>query len=594
MKRGAGVAVRFFSIFLVTIVLALTLTGITWANNGNAGHVADELLVKIKSGVSKGKIAGILERLGAGAVGEIPALQVIQIRVPAHALENVKTALANNPNISFVEYNFIAEISLTPDDERFPLQWHLLKISGPQGWNVSTGSTGVPIAVIDSGVDPSHPDLSSKILPGYNFLKENTDTHDVHGHGTMVAGSAAALSNNVIGVASVAWENPVMPLVVVNRSGWATYYNMSRAIIYAVDNGIRVMNLSLAGSSSSTTLQDAVDYAWNTGAVILAAAGNSSTDTPYYPAACDNVVAVSATNSGDFLAGFSNYGNWITVSAPGDDILTTTKGGGYAFKDGTSFASPLTAGLAALVMSVNPDLTNAKVIENIEQNADDLGVSDFDIYFGHGRINMYNSLVAASDSGPIPPDPDITEPTATITFPADGSTISGTVTVSVLAEDNIGVSYVELHINGTVFDTDIAEPYSFLWNTEDYTDGAHQLTAFSYDNSGNEGVSSPVTIYVSNPTQGDTIAPDVLISSPDEGSKVKRNTMIKAAASDNVGVIRVEFYIDNVLRAIQSATRDTYSWKWNTGNASNGNHTITVKAYDEAGNVGIDSVSVDK
>jgi subtilisin family serine protease len=591
MRKNSSTGLRLLVLLFISVFLTITFVNTLWAGNGNTGHVADELLIKAKAGVSKGKIAGILQGIGAGTVGEIPALRVKQIRVPAHALEKVKTALSHNPNISYVEYNFIAEASLTPNDPNYPSQWHHPKISASQGWDISTGSNSVPIAIIDSGADPNHPDLSSKLVPGYNFLEENTRTRDIHGHGTKVAGTAAAISNNFIGVASVAWDNPIMPLVVVDKTGWATYYDISRAITYAADNGVKVMNISIAGSSPSYTLQNAVNYAWNNGAVIVAGAGNSSTSAPYYPAACDNVVAVSATDSGDNRAWFSNYGDWVDISAPGVSIWTTIKGGGYGSPNGTSFSSPLSAGLAALIMSANPSLTNTQVVEIINQNTDDIGAPGFDPYFGFGRINVYKSLVAATGTVP---EPDTIPPSATITSPTDGSTVTGSITVSVSATDNVGVSEVELYIDGALHATDYTEPYDFLWDTTIYSDGAHELVAIAYDTSANAGQSDPVTVYVSNPTQEDSIAPTVSILSPVNGATVRPNENIKVTASDNVGINRVEFFIDGVLKSVEYGTSDMYRWKWDTRKEPNGAHSISIDAYDDAGNVGTDAISVYK
>ena len=152
-----------------------------------------------------------------------------------------------------MEENFIAEAGYVPNDERYPSQWHLRMIAAPDGWDSTTGSPNVPIAIIDSGVDPSHPDLAGNLIAGYNFLDNNTDTQDVLGHGTAVAGSAAAMTDNITGVAGVAWNSPIMPLVVLNANDSATYYDIARAINYATDQGVRIMNISIGGSSYSST-----------------------------------------------------------------------------------------------------------------------------------------------------------------------------------------------------------------------------------------------------------------------------------------------------------------------------------------------------
>ena len=229
--------------------------------------------------------------------------------------------------------------------------------------------------MIDSGVNPTHPDLASKLIPGWNFLLSNTNTADDLGHGTATAGTAAAATNDGIGVAGVGWMTPIMPLVVLDSTDSATYSNIASAITYAADHGVRIINISIGGTSPSSTLQSAVNYAWSKGAVVFAAAMNASTSTPYYPAACDYVLAVSATEPGNTLASFSNYGSWISLAAPGDTIYTTDNSGGYSTWAGTSFSSPIAAATGALALSINPKLSAASLVNLLEQNADDIGGS---------------------------------------------------------------------------------------------------------------------------------------------------------------------------------------------------------------------------
>jgi subtilisin family serine protease len=598
MKNRSRFSRRFTSTLSIMAILCFAVANIAWAGNENGPHVRGQLLIKSKAGVPKGEMQRILARHGAVTAGEIEQIKVRLIRVPDHALEKVKAALEKNPHISFVEYNFIAEGFAEPNDERYPSQWHLPKISAPDGWDMCTGSDIAPIAIIDSGVDPTHPDLSDKLLSGYNFVENNTDTHDVRGHGTAVAGTAAAISNNVAGVAGVAWGNPIMPLVVLNSDNLASYYNVARAITFAADNGIRVINLSLGGPSSSSTVQNAINYAWTKGTLIFASAGNYATSTPCYPAACEHAVAVSATTSSDTRASFSNYGAWIDIAAPGTSILTTNRGGGYGYWNGTSFSSPVAAGLAGLIISANPDLTNTQVVEIITQNADDLGDPGFDQYYGYGRVNACASLVAAIGTAPEPelePEPDITDPLISIVSPGEGSTVSSSITVSVSATDNVGVERVELYIDGAFFGTSATNPHSFYWNTNDLPDGYYALSAIAYDTSGNIGHSNSVTVYVYNQQEQDSTPPVVSITSPAspaDDAYLSNLVKIIVLASDNVGVTRMQIYVDGLLMVDKQASK--ISWPWNVKKASNGEHIISSKAYDAAGNVGTASIKVYK
>jgi thermitase len=581
-------ATLLFPLFVLTVLCCVWTDQTLGSSDGNSNYIGDELLVQPKAGVPDEKLSEIFRGAGAFVTGEIPQIRVKQIKVPAHALETVKTALARNPHINFAENNFLASASGTPNDSYYPSQWHLSKIYAPEGWDINTGSNDVPIAIIDSGVDPTHPDLSSKLLPGYNFLRDNADTHDVLGHGTAVAGSAAASSNNYTGVTGVAWNNPIVPLVVLNSNNYAAYSDIASAIIYAADRGIKVINISIGGSGSSSTLQNAVNYSWNKGAVIFASAMNNASSTPYYPAACNNVVAVSATTKDDTLASFSSYGDWVDISAPGVSIYTTNNGGSYGSWSGTSFSSPISAGLAALIMSANPSLTNQQAVDIIKNNADDLGAPGFDSYYGWGRINVYRSLLAAVNSAP---QPDTIPPATSITYPADGSTIAGAITVSVSSTDNAGVTKVELYINSQLLLSDNAEPYNFYWDTNSVPDGIYYLETIAYDSSGNVGKSNAITVYVSNPK--DTIAPVVSITSPQNGSYVARMQKINIKATDNVGVGKLELYIDGILKSV-ATNQNTFTYTWDTRKEAKGNHGISTKAYDAAGNVGGYAITVYK
>lgn len=568
---------------LVTAILSAGLFFFAMvASAGAAGGppaliVEDELIVQHKAGAPEAKVQDALHGQGALVDDEISPLRIKKIRVPAHAREKVRAALAKNPHFTFVESNHIAEPTITPNDSLFSSQWHLPKIAAPQGWDITTGSIASIIAVADSGVDSLHPDLAGKLVPGYNFYANTTDTRDVYGHGTWVAGAAAALSNNGSGVSGVSWGSAIMPIVITSSTGYSTYYAMAQAITYAADNGVRIINLSFAGTSASATLQNAVTYAWNKGTLVFASAGNYATSTPYYPAACEHAVAVTATTSADALAGFSNFGAWVDIAAPGASIYTTARGGGYASVSGTSFSSPIAAGLGALILSVNPNLTNAQVVEILRQNADDLGTAGFDPLFGYGRINVYKSLSAARS---YIPKPDTEAPAVSLTSPVNGASVGGTTTVSVAANDAVGVTQVELYVDGALYAADATGPYGFSWDTTKYSDGVHTLYALAHDGAGNIGQSAEIAVTVYNPK--DVTPPAVRIASPVQGATVGRRVVVDAGASDNVGVVRTELRIDGVL--MTTASGGSLSYSWNAFKATPGSHTVTVKAFDGAGN----------
>lgn len=254
------------------------------------------------------------------------------------------------------------------------------------------------IAVIDSGVDLDHPDLQNKVVAGWDFVNNDAYPDDDHSHGTHVAGIAAAATNNALGVAGVSWDARIMPVKVLDSGGSGYMDDVIAGMEYAADHGAQVLNLSLGSVTSSSALQDAVNYARNRGAVVIAAAGNCGSgciiggqyyyNPLMYPASCQNVVGVAATTSTDGWASFSEHNTYVDLSAPGVGIYSTIPNG-YGYKDGTSMATPFVSGLAALVLSRWPDYTPSQVETALFNNADDLGSSGRDDYFGYGRVNAF-------------------------------------------------------------------------------------------------------------------------------------------------------------------------------------------------------------
>ncbi|WP_424766212.1 S8 family peptidase [Paenibacillus sp. sgz302251] len=278
-------------------------------------------------------------------------------------------------------------------------QWNLPSIEAEKGWNVSKGDEAVIVAVLDTGVQSNHPDLQGKITNGINIINEDAAPDDDVGHGTHVSGIIGATVNNGEGVAGVSWYNKIMPVKVLDSSGAGSTYSVAQGIIWAVDHGADVINMSLGNYAQADFLHDAIKYAYDHDVVLVAASGNDNTDRPGYPAAYPEVFAVASTNSNKEKSSFSNFGNYIDVAAPGDSIASTYPGSQYAALSGTSMASPHVAALAGLIRSVNPDLSNVEVMEIMRKSAIDLGTKGKDNYFGYGEIDVDRALHAASSFG---------------------------------------------------------------------------------------------------------------------------------------------------------------------------------------------------
>lgn len=290
--------------------------------------------------------------------------------------------------------------SIVPNDALYSeYQWNLPSIEAEKGWNVSKGDEQVIVAVLDTGVQSNHPDLKGKLIEGVNLVDEEAEPDDDVGHGTHVSGIIGATVNNGEGVAGVSWFNKIMPVKVLDSSGAGSTYTVAQGIIWAVDHGAKVINMSLGNYAEADFLHDAIKYAYEHDVVMIAASGNDNTDRPGYPAAYPEVFAVAATDSNKEKASFSNYGDYIDVAAPGDGIASTYPGSQYAALSGTSMASPHVAALAGLIRSVNPELSNVEVMEIMRKSAIDLGDEGKDNYFGYGEIDVEKALQAASSFG---------------------------------------------------------------------------------------------------------------------------------------------------------------------------------------------------
>ncbi|SFS43540.1 S8 family peptidase [Marininema halotolerans] len=339
--------------------------------NGNLNHslthkyVQGELLVKFHAHASKKDIYSLLGKVeGHPMPGNVGG--VARVRIKRH-IEDSWKHLVNHHMVEFAEPNYLMKASFIPNDPLFPRQYGLRQINAPLAWNVTRGRRAVFVAIVDTGVQTNHPDLRTKLLRGFNFISGNTNTNDNNGHGTHVAGIAAAATNNGIGVAGTGFNIRILPVKVLNSQGVGTLFDVARGILYSVQRGAKVINLSLGGPNTSATLQNAVNTAWQRGVVVVAAAGNNASSVPEYPAFYTNVIAVAATNARDRRASFSNFGSWVDVAAPGVNILSTTVGSGYGFKTGTSMSTPFVTGLAGLLASQGRN--NVQIRRAIQQTS---------------------------------------------------------------------------------------------------------------------------------------------------------------------------------------------------------------------------------
>ncbi|HEY3083114.1 MAG TPA: S8 family serine peptidase [Chloroflexota bacterium] len=408
---------------LVGVLIAVALAGSARARGARPVRAAEigaetragEVLVELREPALAESVAA---RAGAALSG-MAGRRVHLLRVPAGQEYARAAELRLDPDVVAAAPNYVRRAQALPDDPLVDAQWALDRIGMPSAWDVTAGDESIAIAILDSGADLEHPDLAPKLLPGANTLGADPDsgsdcppTSDARddfgrGHGTHVAGIAAAATGNGIGVAGVAWRPRVIPVKVLDCNGQGTDTQVIAGIDWAVAAGARVINLSVGGPGQSDVLDAAVERAYRAGVIVIAAAGNAGTDVPYYPAASPFALAVGATDAEDRLAWFSNRGDYIAVVAPGVSILSTyprelsdwNLQPGYQYKSGTSMASPQVAGLAALILSQHPTYGPGRVGGIIRATAEKiyscpLGVTNcpYDLdgrnqWYGSGRIN---------------------------------------------------------------------------------------------------------------------------------------------------------------------------------------------------------------
>jgi len=444
MKRNLIIALVSF---LILCFAAVTFGQIElfekWGVNTIEGPkwMPDEIIVKFKRGVSQDVIRQINQRHGTSVLSISKRGQFKRLRIPKNrTVEEMVAIYSRNPNVEYAEPNYIAHAFWVPNDEYYHYQWHLDNaeyggINMESAWDIEIGYSSVIVAVIDTGVayedyeefvdNPGRgrdywityqlaPDLAgTNFVAGYDFVNDDLHPNDDEGHGTHVTGTIAQSTNNTIGVAGVAFNTSIMPVKVLDSSGSGTYADVADGIYFAADDGAKIINMSLGGGSGSTTLENAVAYAYGKGVTIVCASGNNgSATTVSYPAAYDAYcIAVGATRYDEAVAYYSNGGPSLDLTAPGGDIKVDQNDDGYAdgvlqqtfgdnptdwgywFYQGTSMAAPHVSGVAALLIAKAVATTPDEVREALQSTAEDKGAAGWDAEYGWGIVDAYAALI---------------------------------------------------------------------------------------------------------------------------------------------------------------------------------------------------------
>ena len=519
---------------------------------------------------------GIVRGVGGGVKYTYHLVPAIAASIPEAAIQG----LLRNPRVTSIE----PDITVYAIDAELDNAWGVKHIGAGTVHDGGNRGAEMKIAIIDSGIDYTHPDLDANYDGGYDFVNDDTDPMDDYGHGTHVAGTVAAEDDGV-GVVGVAPEARIYALKVLGADGSGLYSDVIAALQWARDNGIQVTNNSYGSSDDpGDTVKAAFDNSYAAGVLHVAAAGNSGIppgkgDSVIYPARWESVIAVAATDEGDKRARWSSTGADLELAAPGVDIYSTLLGGGYGEKDGTSMASPHVAGTAALVM-VSGAVSDTdglygianEVRERLSATADDLGDAGWDPKYGYGLVDADE----AAPSGPVN-----NAPTVSITSPADGSPFDSGATI--LFEGTASDTEDGGLTAGLVWTSDlegqIGTGGSFATTL---SDGSHTITASVTDSGGKTG-SASVSITVGAPSGLTTISVASITYATDGGRNSDRHLLITVALVDDVGdpvadaSVSIDVYLDGSLygtRTGTTGTDGTVTFKAN--NAPSGTYTTIV------------------
>jgi len=494
---------------------------------------AGELLVSFNEGVVTASAAQIRSQHQATLRRTLLDESIQLWEVPEGQELAAAKALSADPAVAFAEPNYIYHAFTTPNDPNYSKQWAHTKVNAPAAWDINTGSSDVIIAIIDSGIDENHPDLSGKIISGYDYVDNDSNPHDLNGHGTHVAGIAAAATNNGTGVAGASWGARIMPVRVLNFEGRGSTSDIADGITWAYTHGADILNLSLGGDGYSEAMQTAINSAHSAGALVLAAMGNCREyDPPYcevanptsYPAANANVMAVAATAPDDTYANYSQYGSHCDIAAPGGEMysihdtngiystmptynvymnnLSPSYSNNYDYVNGTSQATPYVAGLAALVWSEAPALSPDEVQAVIQNTAVDLGSTGWDSTYGHGRVNAQAAVAAVS--GPDAPTLNaISNADGDGSYTVDWDAVSGAASYQLQEDDSSAFSSPTVRYTGSSTQYAVSGQSVGTWYYRVRGSDGSKYGQWSTTRSVDVNPSAPALDAISNPGQDD-------------------------------------------------------------------------------------------
>lgn len=570
-------------------------------SRGGQKYVPGEIIVKFKPGAKEDAIAKLNSRQGTSVLYTNRRLGFRRLGVPrGKNIAAMVELYKSNPNVAYAEPNYIAYAHWMPNDEFYSYQWHMDNsayggINAEAAWDIETGNTSVVVAVVDTGVAYENytesgrwwrrtryylaPDLAdTSFVPGYDFVNNDSHPNDDEGHGTHVTGTIAQSTNNGIGVAGVAFNCSIMPVKVLNSRGSGSYTDIADGIIWAADNGAQIINMSLGGSSGSSALRDAVEYAYNEGVTIICSSGNDgSADTISYPAAYDEFcIAVGATRYDEAVAAYSNGGQSLDLVAPGGDlsvdqnndgygdgVLQQTFGSstgdmGYWFYEGTSMAAPHVSGIAALLLANGVVSTPGEVREALQSTAEDHGPVGWDSEYGWGIVDAYAALQYSA----IPNNAPVADA---------GGPYSGTEDLAVTFDGS-----------GS-YDPD-GDSITYSWDFGDGVNGSGENPAHAYMAGGTYTVTLVVNDGVENSDPATATAtitevndPPVADAGPDQSALVDDTVTFDGSGSNDPDGTIVSYAWDFGEGTTGSGVNASHSY------SAPGTYTVTLTVTDDGG-----------
>jgi subtilisin family serine protease len=555
-----------------------------------SGIIPDQLIVNVTPGAEPAAVDALVAEAGGTVLERVDALAAVLIEVDPRQRNAAETTLNDSPLVEGTADN--QQYSADPGEAPATggAGWHLAAVDATGAWATTTGAPTVLVAVLDTGVDASHPVVAGKLVSGANVADGVSGTADTLGHGTavasVIAGGAATGATSV----GIAPGVRILPIRVTDGRDTATSWSLAAGMALAVERGARVINISLApdGAGSDAFLLRQAEAARLRGALVVMAMGNSGQRTA--AAATESITLIGAVDEQLARASFSAYGPALALAAPGVDIQAAALGGGLALYDGTSLATPIVSGVAALALSANASLRPATLRAILESTAGELGAAGWDESFGSGLVNAADAVALARATREFA---DSTAPQIDFVSPRDGETVLGLIDVSLGVTDGSDVSDVALYLDDRPLASDSLSPYGFVVDVDAFISGKHVLTATATDVFGNAGSATIVLDFL---TGEDLQAPTLVIAAPAAGATLSGSVTLRVDASDDRRLESCTFIVagETIATVALDGAEAPAVFEWDVARSglASGDATLTARVADAAGNVASESIRV--